>query len=1367
MSQIKIEIRRKDGNHAFPHARLEKLLGAEFGTATTGPRLLILLYHDCKNVIQSWLDLWDGGSRWPDDVIPLVMSADIGEGDDAEERRRESGFLSPLWLKTPLEAWQRPDFLEGVRSAWRFWFARPRIDKTTAAACAREFIRDAYISRFLMDCGVEEDSHHKHMGPDVLPKVRVQEDKFRKLWPAAYKTLAEEGGFTAAATTADNERDQFLRNNLHRYLPQRRGVRWAMRRVLRPKILVIDDEAEAVCERLEKLRISPEEKHLSFGHLCDFFPLPDSPPTDFETLQRSVSEFLRRPAAPRAGRLQDVRSADFILLDLSMKQKPKEELAGFEVLRMLNRECPEIPVVIHSSFADYRNVIRAVQNGAFWFKEKVSSEEPVDPASLLAVLEDIDRRSGWDKELKRIRRDFEYPDGPPRREDLDLHEYFWSKLAYPLPEGKVEVSTLGAGIGGATTNRLSVGAASSDVWGTETSNAAATFIAKIDTSARMTSERERYRRFIHPYLGSRAGRVQSKLVAADGKSAIAYSYSGTPMSAGDGSRHATIPLDVLIDKSLKGGALPFSAFAPIFEELFDSVGRMHAIRQPAREKWADHAFGEFLSLRDTFANRLPADYELRDVELFEPELSCGPPENVLHENSTLTIRNAWIQDLEGREITVAGYGPTGLFRAKLKDAIPPGRDPHSLRAYSRIGARGTIGRLRREAVDQLLDSDFREAAVQSVNALFKTHGLQAHDPVRDRGALAGGGTLLERILQLLDELSTNSGRRRFLSRERTAIVHGDLNLGNVLVEHTAAGGPSAGTLWLIDFAASRRDSLVHDFAECEADLLTLLRKEYMQNATIDLVEFLTSLNSTALSYPEELTKNPRLRFLFDAVQTIRHAASRAGVSKVEYLAALVVYHIIVLKISRKKAFDKTDKKRDRDERVWVQRLAWIAATVAARELSRTYVRLSSSRVYRVTDGSQYLVCVSHSRREQQDAISLKPITYSSLPIETDRASELAVLTQAEMSERHVERVKILDLPGALDKLEEAWGDSFNETVAISNLEARLRELTEAPVPELKITGTPRFRYVMGQTTRRSSGGTAAAKPPTDPLPDHEAQTVWCMQVVDVYLEASDLETLVAASKSTNRWDGTERKWLELVSEDDVRSRVAGGDEIAEMSKALLAPPVRISASGLCRIRIGDRFLLGESRSRAAHGRSVLTPLGGAFEFDDRGRIFLDRLGAEYENQRDLRIRIPAAKLGKFRTWFEERRDRETTPLRELREELKDEYAVPGEWTNPEFRLRRSLRQREVTDRPGQDGQLTFRFIEIFDVDLPPDVAAAVERFVQAGEAVSPDSAGGRVPATGGGAAHPVLRLRLLSEPEIRGWKAGPVSLGSTVALLLE
>lgn len=146
--------------------------------------------------------------------------------------------------------------------------------------------------------------------------------------------------------------------------------------------------------------------------------------------------------------------------------------------------------------------------------------------------------------------------------------------------------------------------------------------------------------------------------------------------------------------------------------------------------------------------------------------------------------------------------------------------------------------------------------------------------------------------------------------------------------------------------------------------------------------------------------------------------------------------------------------------------------------------------------------------------------------------------------------------------------------------------------------------------------------------------------------------------------------------------------------------IRVSCAALCRIEHpGLGFFLLVNHNRRHKGLYILAPLGGALAFTDEAIVA--RFDAELENpgSADLRLRMPVEHLPAFSAWFAVRQGRETSPFRELREELvcesrllsalePDDVTCEHLWT---------VEREQFTARAGQTGLLTHYFLEIYAV----------------------------------------------------------------------
>lgn len=150
--------------------------------------------------------------------------------------------------------------------------------------------------------------------------------------------------------------------------------------------------------------------------------------------------------------------------------------------------------------------------------------------------------------------------------------------------------------------------------------------------------------------------------------------------------------------------------------------------------------------------------------------------------------------------------------------------------------------------------------------------------------------------------------------------------------------------------------------------------------------------------------------------------------------------------------------------------------------------------------------------------------------------------------------------------------------------------------------------------------------------------------------------------------------------------------------------IRVSAANLVRIDLDGKILVAFNKRRLKAGNKVYTPFGGALEFYEESRSFLDSLEVQYEKGRDLRFIISDEYLPNFEDWFRKQQGRETSPYRELSEELIDEEGaleeLPESAVNLEYLT--TTTQRAPTDRPGQEGMDTQRFFEVYRATFTPE-----------------------------------------------------------------
>lgn len=171
----------------------------------------------------------------------------------------------------------------------------------------------------------------------------------------------------------------------------------------------------------------------------------------------------------------------------------------------------------------------------------------------------------------------------------------------------------------------------------------------------------------------------------------------------------------------------------------------------------------------------------------------------------------------------------------------------------------------------------------------------------------------ESICRLFDWLCRQGGRARLaLESGRIGIIHGDMNLGNIMIERERGGKPEPvnSAPWLIDFARTRRDWIALDYTQLELDLcIKLLQPTYFPKLNTAMEEhestnqdwsgpdeFVSAFLETPWHEPEVIKQDSHLRFVYLLMRQIRNGADHAGVRDEEYLASRVWQCLITHKI---------------------------------------------------------------------------------------------------------------------------------------------------------------------------------------------------------------------------------------------------------------------------------------------------------------------------------------------------------------------------------------------------------------------------------------------------------------------------------------
>jgi len=818
----------------------------------------------------------------------------------------------------------------------------------------------------------------------------------------------------------------------HFLLPRRSGAFVANLPALRTTLLIVDDEAASAAKVLSEARcFEGEQETCTIGDLVVIYAGPRNHNGGFVDINRRVRELLEGAPSTdfeelRSGKLLYSREEpDWVLLDLSLLQEAGEELGGLDLLRSFRRELSDRPVLMYSAFEAFEHVIRAVQTGAAWYCRKS------DPAGVLRSVDEISRASSWEKEFRRMGSPVVDPVGGAAGadtwwEDAEVRFLCWKQMTQGQVV-KVCAKRLTSGLGGAVTLLLE-GFAASGV-GTESdacpdgaarmlSEARPTpIVLKIDRPYRMLSELERYKRLIAPVISNRVGRIEGELCRAGrARGAIAYTFSGSHRHL---RRVSTEPMDTFLRDNLSRGG-PLGVHDETFQlldQLFDeSLAPLHAWSPVgSRQRWASIFYEESSSLRESVEMRLPVDFEIELTGLMEPDVSGPSGYEVVGDEAI--VKYGRILDVEADAITIGGRGggcsiaaagaiqePRGMallgkschFRIKARGPFAEALAKYrSLRPRKAVAVRGFIlPRSDRETVLQALVGKEPVSDLLRVSFGCPLSRVEQRE-VRSRGRRRRNiiadvpwsdnpfhGSYVERLLSLLD-----------LVPERIGTIHGDLNLGNILVEtaREERGRPVlvSNQPWLIDFARTRRDSIGHDFAEFECDLMTrLLDRDLLHDQEVcatsqrgirgkaawvaDLAvlrDFVRAASQPALDVVGRVVKKPALRILFDMVQVVRRKARQAGVAKVEHQALVYFYYLVLLKLNRHARKEEAEERA----RQWLIRVCVFGAQAALEAIADDLLRVSVAVLARIKDHEGKCLLGLNKNRRKRSIRVLTPI----------------------------------------------------------------------------------------------------------------------------------------------------------------------------------------------------------------------------------------------------------------------------------------------------------------------------------------------------------------------------------------------------------
>ena len=544
----------------------------------------------------------------------------------------------------------------------------------------------------------------------------------------------------------------------------------------------------------------------------------------------------------------------FALLGLRLGETEGMDLSGYQLLPILKRFFPRLPVIVCSFHDDMGKLARAFRNGAKWFLRK--NELPDLPRILHALL----TRREWEPEWRTIQEcdlvafDLEQVRGTKdfiSRFDA-ARQYLAYKCLEKYPGRTIRITPMSGGLSSAVTFKAV------KVTGQKSEMLQMPLVVKIDTLANTRMEYERYFRFIRPYIPNDSGRVENPERVIDRHhSAIVYTFAGTDVGAG-----RLLDMKSIIMSELKGEC-DFRNVRQHFDELFGIImPRLHRVSPDVElgelsdlTSFPNPELGETerIGFLGNWISRISVRRKIDNV-VFEKQSDSSSKKELIGFEYFTSYDNGEqcaIEAYDDEKMTVVLTGPNvdEVVRTRTQGL--------------RTGAMLWIDNNRFHYYGP--DANGRRMCLFPVGCDEVLPPLM-EKPIPDYGKLP---ELLERIQSLV---AADVGGDRF--RCPVGIVHGDLNYANVMVEKRVSPMRSRAIsdVWLIDFARTRRDLIVHDFAVMFAATVGLLDID-LSNAVVRAVF------AKGDRLPPTQMTDRRIAFIYAILRRIRRGALASGVSQ--------------------------------------------------------------------------------------------------------------------------------------------------------------------------------------------------------------------------------------------------------------------------------------------------------------------------------------------------------------------------------------------------------------------------------------------------------------------------------------------------------
>ena len=553
----------------------------------------------------------------------------------------------------------------------------------------------------------------------------------------------------------------------------------------------------------------------------------------------------------------------FALLGLRFGETEGMDLSGYQLLPILKRFFPSLPVIVCSFHDDMGKLARAFRNGAKWFLRK--NELPDLPRILHALL----TRREWEPEWRTIQEcnlvafDFEQVRGTKAftsRFDA-ARQYLTYKCLEKYPGRTIRITPMSGGLSSAVTFKAV------KVTGQKPKMLQMPLVVKIDTLANTRMEYERYFRFIRPYIPNDAGRVENPERVIDRHhSAIVYTFAGTDAGAG-----RLQDMKSILMSELKGEC-DFRNVRPHFDELFGIImPRLHRVSPDVElgelsdlTSFPNPELGEIgrAGFLGNWISRISVRRKIENVVFEKQSDSSSKKDLVGFEYFTSYDKGGQcaIEAYDEEKMTVVLTGPhvDKVVRNRAQGLRTGAMLWIDNNRFCYYGADG-VG---------------RRKCLYPVGCDEVLPPLMAK-PIPDYGKLP---ELLAHVQALV---AADADGKRFACP--VGIVHGDLNFANVMVEKrvSPARRCAVSDVWLIDFARTRRDLIVHDFAVIFAAAVGLV--------DVDLSEVVVrAVFTKGDRLPPAQATDRRVVFIYAILRRIRRAALAAGVSQDMFALAVVL-----------------------------------------------------------------------------------------------------------------------------------------------------------------------------------------------------------------------------------------------------------------------------------------------------------------------------------------------------------------------------------------------------------------------------------------------------------------------------------------------